>query len=186
MKTHIANVIDLELSCYPANEFPHGETKEIIEVGLAIVDLRSLSITKTYSVPIVPSVSTISPYCTELTGWTGAKLKRQGVEFKEACRRLSEKYGGQNRLLITDSDDPDFFREQCLAMQVTYPFGTDCINVSTLFALFTGEFRKVSLESMLAKFGMEFEGRLHSAEDDARNIARLFIRLIREKAWTRG
>ena len=102
MKNHIANVLDLELSCYPGGVFPPDERQEIIEIGLTTVDLARMKILKVRSIPIIPTMSSISPFCTELTGWTEEALKRQGCEFTEAVRRLTEKYGSRNRLLVSD------------------------------------------------------------------------------------
>jgi inhibitor of KinA sporulation pathway (predicted exonuclease) len=72
MKNHIANVIDLEMSCYPGGVFPDGERQEIIEIGLTTVDLMTRRIITTRSLPIIPTMSSISPFCTELTA--GQKL----------------------------------------------------------------------------------------------------------------
>jgi len=63
---NIVNVLDTELTCYPDNIFPPGEQKEIIQIGLSMVDLRSLTIVKRVSIPVVPQMSKISQYCTDL------------------------------------------------------------------------------------------------------------------------
>lgn len=178
MRSNIANVLDLELTCYEGGIFPEGEMPEIIEIGITMVDLTKRSVIKTISIPVVPTRSTVSPYCAALTGWTYAKLMRQGVPFSEACRRLSEKYGGRNRLIVTDSDgEGETIRSQCALMGVAYPLGSSFLNVSTLFELLTGEKGNLPLDQMLEKLGMAFEGRRHSGADDSRNIARLFLAL---------
>ncbi|MDZ4834001.1 MAG: 3'-5' exonuclease [Candidatus Melainabacteria bacterium] len=176
MKSNILNVLDLELSCYPNDSFPAGERKEIIEFGLTTVDLSKLTIVQSFSFPIIPTMSTISPYCTELTGWTEAKLKRQGMSFAEALRRIEGKHGGKNRTVVTDSDkELDAVRDQCQLMGLPCPFGSGYFNVSTMIAVLTGELRNLSLPEKLALFKLEFEGALHSGKDDSRNIARLFL-----------
>jgi len=178
MRSNIANVLDLELTCYENGVFPAGEQAEIIEFGLTTVDLGAGQILKTYSIPVIPTVSTVSPYCTALTGWTAAKLRRQGVPFAEACRRMAEKYGGRNRFLVTDSSDEcEIVRAQCARMDVPYPLGFCKFNVSALFQLLGGLPGGLSLDEMLAAVGMEFEGVRHRGSDDSRNIARLFLAL---------
>lgn len=182
MKTHLANVLDLELSCYPDGIFPEGERQEIIEIGLTTVDLRDMRIVGTpRSIPIIPTMSSISPFCTELTGWTETLLKKQGVPFEEAIRRLTEKYGSKSRLLVTDSaGDRKALDWQCAMFGKSTPFGDDELNVSILYSLLTGEFFNVSLEAKLEKLGLKFEGRPHRADSDSMNIARLFIEVKRQ------
>lgn len=182
MKSHIVNVLDLELSCYPNDEFPLGERKEIIEFGLTTVDLKKLAIVQSLSFPVIPTMSRISPYCTELTGWTEAKLRKQGTPFAEVLRRFESKHGAQNRLLVTDSNDElDTVRAQCALMGLPCPFGGGYLNVSTMLSVLTGDFRNVALSEKLNLLGLEFEGVLHSGKDDSRNIARLLL-AIRERA----
>jgi inhibitor of KinA sporulation pathway (predicted exonuclease) len=179
MRSNIANVLDLELTCYDAGIFPAGERPEIIEFGITTVDLTTRQILKTFSIPVVPTMSKVSPFCTALTGWTEAKLRRQGVSFEEACRRISEKYGGANRLLVTDSDDEaDTVARQCQLLGVANPFGNSRQNVSTLFQLLMRDKRNVGLDEMLTALGLAFEGRRHSGADDSKNIARLFLAIL--------
>lgn len=177
-KSKIANVLDTEWTCYEDGVFPDGQSAEIIEVGITEVDLESLTIVRTLSIAVKPVKSTVSRYCTELTGWTESALNRQGVILFEACRRITQKYGGQNRLLVTDcgSEAPSM-QAQCQLSNVAFPFGDEQLNVSVLFALVTGNRKRLGLTEMLNAVGLEFEGRLHRAGDDSKNIARLLIKL---------
>jgi inhibitor of KinA sporulation pathway (predicted exonuclease) len=129
---------------------------------------------KKHSFPIKPLTPTISPYCTALTGWTHAKLMKQGLEFKQVLSLL-QKHGSRNRLLVVDSDNElAIIRSHCARLSLEDPFGADVsmLNISTLFNL-----AKISLEQKLAAFDMEFAGIPHRAEDDAHNIALLFFAL---------
>jgi len=176
---NLVNVLDTELTCYPDGIFPPGEKQEIIEIGLTEVDLHTLQIKRTLSIPVVPVMSTVSPFCTELTGWTMAKLQKQGVTYTEACRRLAAKYGAQGRLLVTDSNgDPLSVRRQCTLLDVDYPLGDDHLNVSSLFSMVTGQRQNLSLGEKLKVLGLDFDGRPHRADVDSANIARLFIKLL--------
>ena len=135
--------------------------------------------TKSRSIPVVPVMSSVTPFCTELTGWTEARLRRQGVPFAEAIRRLSEKHGAASRLLVTDSNgDAELVASECRILGVPQPFGLDRLNVATWFALVTRQKRNRGLEHMLATLGLQFEGTPHRASDDSRNIARLFLKLL--------
>lgn len=176
---NIANVLDTEATCYEGGVFPPGEMQEVIEFGITTVDLASRRIVKTISIPVLPVMSSVSPYCTQLTGWTHARLLKQGVAFSEALRRLKEKHGARGRLLVTDSNgDLELVGSQCRQLGVVYPFGEDHLNVATLFALLTRQRRNLSLEEMLAAVGLTFEGTPHRAGTDSRNIARLLLALL--------
>jgi inhibitor of KinA sporulation pathway (predicted exonuclease) len=176
---NLVNVVDHEFSCYRNGVFPPGERKEIIEGGLCVVDLRKLEIIRRVSIPVVPTMSSISEYCTELTGWTHDLLKKRGVSYAEYCRRVLVKLGARNRLVVTDSSgELAVVREQCALMGVDYPYGNDTINIAAWFAIVTGQRTNLSLEEMLAYMGLQFEGPPHRADWDAHNIARLLIALI--------
>jgi inhibitor of KinA sporulation pathway (predicted exonuclease) len=176
---NLVNVLDTELTCYADGVFPQGEKQEIIEFGLTTVDLRTLQIVKTVSIPVIPVMSTVTPFCTELTGWTMAKLQKQGVTYAEACRRLLAKHGSLNRLLVTDSNgDLASVREQCALMGVDFPFGDDHHNVSSLLSVITGQRRNMGLVENLAQLGLAFEGRQHRADVDSANIARVYIKVV--------
>jgi len=178
MLSNIANVIDTEFS---------GNI--LIEVGLTTVDLSARRIINTYSIPINPNYhgfmqypeSDYDPAVFKLTGWTYKKLQKQGVQGQEASRRLLEKYGCKNRLLVVDQSN----EISSLAGMLSHidinidqaSFGQDILNISHLFMLKHGV-QGLSLEEMLAYEALQFVGRQHRAADDSYNIARLFLELV--------
>jgi hypothetical protein len=168
----IANIIDTE-----------HDNGTLLEIGLTQVNVKTRSLGKSYSIPIQPygfDISPIAPRITELTGWTNVKLWKQGVARAEAIRLLEEKHGIGGRLLVSDSSDEARFIERLMFGRLGIPFlvSPHRLNVSILFSLLTGEPSNVGLEKMLDYFDWEIEGRLHSAKDDSRNIARLFIEIL--------
>lgn len=179
----IANVLDLELN-----------DKFIIEIGITMVDLDNLKILKTISMPIWPQPKPLNQEIVELTHWTDRKLEKQGVTLATACKRIREKYG-PNRMLIIDQEDelyPFEYMAQCVESQITWeegdpvadwprsvPFSGQTLNISDIYRIATKTIDyDVSLEKMLRKFNMEFEGTQHRGGDDSKNIARLFIKLM--------
>lgn len=117
----------------------------------------------------------LSPEIVKLTGWTNAKLAKQGLPKDEIVRRLI-KYGCLNRLLISDtSDEFDFIEDQ-----LDIKLSKHRLNVSVLFMLQYKENINLGLKYMLSKVGLKFIGREHKAGDDSQNIARLFQELIDE------
>lgn len=182
MKYYLANVLDTERTCYPDGVFPAGESQEIIEFGITVVDLAAREIVGSHSIAVVPAFSRISPYCTELTGWTLDELMARGVDFKQACARIVDEFDGLNRLVVVDSDsDLPAVQRHCLMAGVAMPFGTAVQNVSTIFSLLTDRRKNVGNQKLLRLLGVEPEPVRHRADSDSRGTARAFLKLL-EKA----
>jgi inhibitor of KinA sporulation pathway (predicted exonuclease) len=175
MKTKLANVLDLELN-----------GKEIIEIGITVVNLLTRQITKTVSIPIWPLKAPLLPEISELTGWTEKKLEKQGVPYSDACYRLWRDYGLSGRLTVVDSEyETDCFKtissswENVLSYMNIKGIDTDVMNVTSLFKIRSGCFENIGLERMLQYYGLEYEGKMHRADSDSKNIARLFLEVIK-------
>lgn len=65
----ILNVVDVEATCW-ADRTPPGQVSEIIEIGLATVDLAAARRTGRHRILVRPQRSAVSPFCTDLTGLT--------------------------------------------------------------------------------------------------------------------
>lgn len=64
-------VIDVESTCWePPEVQPKNEISEIIEIGIAVVNIKSLQIIENESVIIRPQKSKVSKFCTKLTTLT--------------------------------------------------------------------------------------------------------------------
>jgi inhibitor of KinA sporulation pathway (predicted exonuclease) len=111
---------------------------EIIEVGLAPLDLRTLEVGDKRSIFVKPDESTSSEFCTELTTLTQADVD-EGVSFSDACAVLMTSHRSGARVWASYGDyDRRMFQEQCERTGVMYPFGAQHIDVKTLFALSRG------------------------------------------------
>lgn len=165
----IANIIDLETN---------GPKGRIIEVGLTTLDLKTRQILNTYSFPVRYTEwegdlgNEVLPEVTELTGWTKRKLEIRGESLALIIDRLKRKFGSKNRLCVVDHG------HELKAFGEFNPFGSDVLNVSVLHKLMTKNFRNSGLPDMLKSLKLEFEGQLHRASDDSKNIARLLIGLL--------
>ncbi len=166
--SNIANVIDVE-----------HDNGRLIEIGLTTVALKERQILQSYSLAIKPDFE-LSPEVATLTGWTSARLLKCGMSKEEASRRL-DSYGSNNRLLVTDHSDEIPFLENALRRTLSL----HRLNVSILIALLTGLDINLGLEKKLALYDMKFEGKPHSGVDDSRNIARLFLKLLRMPTATK-
>ncbi len=167
----IALALDLELNQYQ-------RITEVIEFGFTEVDLVNKKLIRKLTFP-VRNCLPINKYVEDLTGWTNARLNKQGTTFSTICDKLLKNYGSKNRLIIVDSSNElDPIKRQCEYLNVPYPFGNKVLNVSDLFQIKYGEFKNLSLEDMLDRVGLEFVGTPHRAHDDSYNIGRLFLKVI--------
>ncbi|MER5600219.1 3'-5' exonuclease [Streptomyces sp. NPDC002265] len=182
----LLNVIDLEATCWDGQP-PPGAVSEIIEIGLTVVDLRARERTQRHRIVVRPVRSTVSAFCTELTGLTQAQTDR-GVGFAEACRMLSERYAAGVRPWASWGDyDRRQFTRQCRAQGVAYPLGHPAerthTNAKAVFAEAYGLRGRPGMAQALRLAGLPLEGRHHRGEDDAWNIGALVLDLVARGAW---
>lgn len=171
-------VVDVEATCWDGPP-PDGQTSEIIEVGVCVVDVRTAERVERHGVLVRPEHSTVSPFCTELTTLTQEQVDG-GVSFAEACALLREDFRARDRVWVSYGDyDRKQFERQCAATGVGYPFGPRHVNVKTLFALTRALPREVGMAQALEFAGHPLEGTHHRGVDDAWNIAALFADMIR-------
>lgn len=87
---------DLEMCCW--NENGVGTTGEIIEVGLAEIDLSAGKIVKRAQYFVKPEKDEISLFCAELTGITPRKIEKQGRPLVEVLQSMVKNFGGSNKI----------------------------------------------------------------------------------------
>ncbi|MER5636287.1 3'-5' exonuclease [Kitasatospora sp. NPDC002227] len=185
----LLNVIDLEATCWDGRP-PPGSVNEIIEIGLTVVDLTARQRLSRHRILVRPSRSTVSGFCTELTGLTQAEVAR-GVTFAEACRLLTEEFAAATRPWASWGEyDRRQFARQSQADGVAYPFGYPAerghTNAKAVFTEAYGLRRKPGMAQALQIAGLPLEGRHHRGEDDAWNIAALVLDLLGRDAWPDG
>lgn len=178
----LLNVIDLEATCW-AGDPPPGQRHEIIEIGLAVVDLAARSRIAKHRIVVRPSQSTISEYCTELTGMTQAEADH-GIPFAAACAELADKHQAGVLPWASWGDyDRKQFVTQCSADGVAYPFGETHVNAKAVFAEARGLRRQAGMAKALRIANLPLEGRHHNGADDAWNIAALILQLVESGDW---
>lgn len=179
MRYYLANVLDEERTCYPDGVFPPGETPEVIEFGITVVDLAARRIVDTRSITVVPTLSQVSDYCTNLTGWTYDKLLETGIPFADACRIIVDEFDGLNRLLVVDSvSDIIALQNQCALTNVPMPFGPHRLDVSMLFSLLTNRRKRIGNAKLLSLLGLQPEPIRHRADSDSRGTARALLAVL--------
>jgi inhibitor of KinA sporulation pathway (predicted exonuclease) len=168
------NIVDVEATCW-AGDPPLGHTAEIIEIGACVLDTDGWTRTQRYSIVVKPQHSTVSAFCTELTGWTRARVDA-GVSFAEACDALQRDLRTHERPWASWGDyDRRQFERECAAAEVPYPFSALHTNLRARFTEAFGMRRPPGMDQALRHAGLPLEGRHHNGEDDAWNIAALAI-----------
>lgn len=171
-------VIDVESTCWAPGQQPSGHVSEIIEIGVAALDVESLETVETESILVRPTQSQVSEFCTQLTTLTPDQVA-DGIAFAEACRHLRKRYSVDERTWASYGDyDRTQFQRQCAAQGVRYPFGSTHLNVKSLFALTMRLHREIGMADALARLNLGLIGTHHRGGDDARNIAAILANLL--------
>jgi len=188
VKFDYVNVIDVEATCYPdGQKFPPGEVQEIIEIGIAVVDVCARRIVANDQIVVRNSLSSVSPFCTALTGWTAEALREKGCSFGEACSQLTAGYNPKDRLWISQgSFDKEIFESESALLGVPNPLGSHHINLAALLSMLTGRKRQIGLRKALRLFKLELEGKQHCGKDDAYNQARVYIEILNRASFSLG
>lgn len=169
-------VIDVESTCWelPEVQGPH-EISEIIEIGIAVVDIKSLEIVKNDSIIVRPQRSKVSKFCTKLTTLT-QEVVNQGVTFEVAIDFLKNNYSSEDRTFVSWGDyDRKMFERNCRDYNVKYPFGPRHMNLKNSFTVLHGLDREPAMNAALAHLGLKLEGTHHRGNWDALNIAKIFV-----------
>ena len=176
----LLNVIDVEATCWDGQP-PPGQVNEIIEIGVCVVDLDALERVERDRIMVRPARSTVSAFCTELTGITPDEVA-DGLSFAEACQRLMRRHRSDSRPWASWGDyDRKQFERQCNGPQ-RYPFGSAHTNAKAVFAE-AYMARKQGMAGALRTAGLPLEGRHHNGADDAWNIAALVLHLAERECW---
>ncbi|WP_280302808.1 3'-5' exonuclease [Nocardia abscessus] len=178
----LLNVVDVEATCW-AGKVPAGAVSEIIEIGLTVVDLDAGQRIGKHRILVRPARSTVSEFCTELTGLTQAEVDT-GMEFVDACRLLAREHSAGLRPWASWGDyDRKQFERQCAATGAEYPFGRRHTNAKQLFSEAYGLNRRQGMDGALHIAGLPLEGRHHCGADDAWNIAGLILNIRERNVW---
>ncbi len=176
LKTNSIVVFDLEMCCWDDGRKPN--TGEIIEIGVCQVDTKNLTITKVAQYYVKPERDEVSEFCTSLTGITPRTIAKQGRPLREVMATLDKHFGSSGKIFAAWGQDDAVLKEELKKKGVKFVMG-DYMNVANMARLLLGESRKSQLDVM-SEFGLEFEGSVHSGVDDAKNLARLLIEIMKK------
>ena len=166
-------IIDLEATCWQG-PVPKGQENEIIEIGLAVLDVTTGTITKNQGFLIQPQRSNVSPFCTELTTITQELLDKNGIAFEAAIAKLVADYQPDLYTWASYGQyDLNMLKKQCKTFGIPYPMGVEHINVKILFAEVFGLQKPTGMNGALHLLDIPLEGTHHRGVDDAKNIAKI-------------
>ena len=166
-------IFDLEMCCWNDSD---KSTGEIIEFSLCEVDIETLTVIRSAQYYVKPNIDVISEFCTELTGITPAKIKKQGRPISEVLATIKKKFGSSNKTFVAWGRDDLTIKNELEQKGLSFEMG-DYINLANMYRLMNGKQRNCSQLDAMQDEGLEFVGKQHSALADAENLAELFIKM---------
>ena len=167
--------VDVELTCWDGAP-PPGEVSEVIAIGIVDLKTDDLAIRREQMFLVRPQVSSISPFCTTLTGITPHEAAA-APPLPEVVRTIRKTFG-QSDWCAWGRDDA-LIRDSCERAGAELPFLGCFHDLAAQVRGLLGLTYRLSLEEALERFGLDWEGPPHDALADARNLARLFIALAK-------
>jgi inhibitor of KinA sporulation pathway (predicted exonuclease) len=173
--------VDVEATCWDGPP-PDKQFSEIIEIGLAVIDTKSLKILTSTSWIIKPTWSQVSAFCTNLTGITSNEVAN-GISLQQACSEIRKKYNSRDLAWCSYGDyDRKMFLSDCTKKGASYPFSDTHINTKGMFNyLLPQKMSSCGLQAAAASLGIMWEGQAHRGEVDATNLAYVMIELAKRE-----
>lgn len=175
-------VIDLEATCYNNAEEAAQYAKEIIEVGVAVLNAATGEISHKQSFYVKPTTSYVSYFCTELTGINpetvenapsfSESIKHLEAYFKEHDIRFWMSHGAYDRNKLKSQAKDEGFELPPLLENAEW------MNIKTLARQGLKRKNGLGLGSLLKHFKLNREGRAHRGADDAFNSAAVIYKLL--------
>jgi len=173
-------VIDVESTCWKGRP-PGEQVSEIIQVGIVGVNTVTCLIEEKYNYLVEPKFSDIGEFCTKLTGINPEDVHGLGFDYIDFCREIKTKIPHLKDYTWASYGDYDRrqFERMSKLFKESYLFGPSHINIKNLFALVYGLPKEVGMMKALELLNISHTGKHHNALDDALNIAKIFIYLLR-------
>jgi inhibitor of KinA sporulation pathway (predicted exonuclease) len=155
-----------------------GTTGEIIEIGLAEIDLASQTIVKRAQYYVKPERDQVSQFCVELTGITPRKIEKQGRPLEQVIQSMIKNFGGTNKIYASWGRDDLIFFKECESKGIPFPFN-EFINLATLYRIqHRLKDKRIGHKQAQESQGIAWEGRQHSGYVDAYNLAKLALTML--------
>ncbi|CAK1726336.1 exonuclease domain-containing protein [Vibrio splendidus] len=167
---------DLEMCCW--SEDGVGTTGEIIEIGLAEIDLVSGTIVKRAQYYVKPEKDEVSLFCAELTGITPRKIEKQGRPLESVIKSMIKNFGGPKKIYAAWGRDDLILHKECIEKGIEPPF-SEFLNIATLYRVQNRlKEKRIGHRAAQEAKNIEWEGRQHSGYVDAYNLAKLALTML--------
>lgn len=177
-------VIDVEATCWQTPEEQGDQPNEVIEIGICLLELKTGSILDAAGYVVKPRFTKVSPFCTELTGWTQEQIDA-GQDIEDTLKCITADYNISRHHIWFSCGEYDRIKlgsEGTASLGGLYGIKRDVnpfasmrahVNIKTLFAMKHKLPREMGMARMLGYIGEPLEGRHHNGKDDAVNIAKI-------------
>ncbi|MEO1052768.1 MAG: 3'-5' exonuclease [Bacteroidota bacterium] len=175
-------VFDLEATCWQGKREGRNET---IEIGAVLVN-EHMQIVSEFEQFVKPVTNPIlSDFCIELTSIQQSDVD-SAPDFKEAINYFKEWFGypDEDHLLCSwGFYDRKQLESDCGLHGLDTQWIEQHISLKHQYTQIAGLRRHVGMKGALYREGFDLEGTHHRGIDDARNIAKIFVKYFEE--WSR-
>ena len=181
-KTSHICVVDEEATCWDDPALKHRNAMEIIEIGSVLVDADTLAVVSEFQSYVKPcTTSELSAFCTGLTGITQRQVD-MAPGFVEARKNwlaaMAELDPGSVLFASWGRYDYKQLLKDCQLHGVQFPFRGDHLNIKQYVGKKAwGRSKGTGLGKAINRLGMKFEGTPHSGICDARNTAKILMKV---------
>lgn len=181
MDRRFISVVDLEATCWDSSESRGNQVSEIIEIGLVMLNTETGEVCQPVSMKVRPTQSTISQFCTDLTGLTQRDVAKAPT-LNQACQILRKEYNSHRYVWSSYGEWDRYMMEESVKRTgAQSAFSGIHTNIQAVFGwtLPTANKDDLSLQKAVQVAGLAWVGRAHSGVDDAHNAANLLWSVLR-------
>lgn len=171
-------VYDLEATCWEGR--PPGKVQEIIEIGAIKVN-RYGELLDSFCMFVKPVLSpNMSMFCRQLTGIEQEKIDRSNTfpTVVEAFQDWIDIYSDDYTLCAWGSFDQKMLIQDCELHDLDFDWTKPHIDLKQQYHEIKRLHRRRGLRYAVEKEGFDFTGDQHRGIDDARNLAKLFVKFL--------
>lgn len=175
-------IVDFEATCCNDASFPREEM-EIIEVGAVAVRKDTATVVDEYQSFVRPVRNpALTEFCKELTS-IGQEDVDAAPGFSQVLQGFGAWLGERVSPVFCSWGDYDRkqLRQDCDFHGVPYPFDADHRNLKKEFSRTVKSRKRFGVGQAMRRAGLSPQGTAHRAIDDARNIARIYGWMTKER-----
>ncbi|XP_014085781.1 3'-5' exonuclease Snipper isoform X2 [Bactrocera oleae] len=189
--------IDFEATCWADQAPPQWRESEVIEFPAVLMNMQTGKIEAEFHKYVMPIESPkLSAYCTELTGikqqmvdngmplqtaimmfqeWLRKELRARNLQLPKMSK--DKMIGNCAFVSWTDWDFGICLAKECQRKRLKKPsYFNQWIDLRAVFRAWY-KYKPLNFADAISHVGLTFEGRQHSGQDDARNLAALAYKM---------